>query len=80
LVLHQIGQDPEWLGTQRNFFRPTAQEAAVEIQSEVAKRVSAMGPFAGVWFKAPQPGLLTDWIFLSQNYHPVITTSKARSV
>jgi hypothetical protein len=48
VVLHEIHQNLEWLGTQRHLFRATAQEAAVEIQREAAERVPAAGPFSGM--------------------------------
>ena len=75
MVFHEVGQNLEWLGTQLDLFRATAQEAAVEIQREAAKRVPTPGPFSGMWLKGSQPSSLRDWISFSRNYHAGITTS-----
>jgi hypothetical protein len=47
VVLHQINQNLEWLGTQSHLFSAAAQEAAFEIQREASKRVPA-ARFSGV--------------------------------
>jgi hypothetical protein len=58
VVLHEVDQNLQWLGTKRDLFRATAQEAAVEIQREAAKRVQTAGPFSGMWLNGSQPELL----------------------
>jgi hypothetical protein len=51
VVLHEIDQNLERLGTQRHFFSTAAQEAGVQIQHEAAKRVLAVGPVDGTWIR-----------------------------
>jgi hypothetical protein len=60
VVLHEVDQNLEWLGTQLKLFRATAQEAAVEIQREAAKHVPTAGSFSGMWLKGSQPELLEE--------------------
>jgi hypothetical protein len=56
-MIHQVSQDVKRSRSQRDFVAASAQQPALHVQSEIAKRVLAPDVFSRMWPRAAQPSL-----------------------